>query len=335
MRALRLVVTALLTCAAPAAQEAGSVTDKLSRAEQALKDKKPEDATLLLREAAAQASAIQSATLRTTTLAAIQKLLDKADPLEPQRKKAFAEAARPLLELAQLYASAKWFATAFALVTTCLAFDPEVARVRMDALVAEGGPSLARLRGLGKEPDAPTDNALLVEYFQAAEQPYDKQLWHFSPSVAESPTLTGEASTMLLAKRVLPAKAALALQIMIGDKPGSFGVLFAVKSKTNFCLLSLQHGKNLDLCSVDRWDGKAWTQLWRHQLRFLPEARASWQTLAVEFDSEKARVKVGSDVWIDVPPAGLDFSGRIGLFVASDSPNRAPVALRNLVVTPR
>lgn len=335
MRRFLLAPLALVVATALLAQDTPSVTDKLARAEQALKEKKPEDAALLLREAALQAATIGSPTLRTSTLAAIQKLLDKADPLEVQRKKAFSDAAKPLLELAQLYASAKWFATALTLVDACAPFDPEAARGRADAFVAEGGPALARLRGLGKEPDAPTDNTLLLEHFTAAEQPFDKLAWHLSPNVAESPTLAGDTASLLLGKRVLPAKAAIALQIMIGDKAGSFALLFGAKGKANFCALTLEHGKAYSIASVDRWDGKEWTQLHRHQLRFLPEARASWQSLAVEFEGEKARIKIGADVWVDVPPAGLDFGGRIGLFVPAESANRSPVAFRNLVVTPR
>lgn len=331
----RLVGVGFVFVTAVLAQEPSGVTDKLTRAERALKEKKPEDAALLLREAAVQAETIGSATLRASTLGAIQKLLDKADPLEAQRRKAFAEAAKPLLELSQVYATAKWFATALALLNTCTPFDPEAARLRMDALVAEGGHALARLRGLGKEPDAPLDNTMLVETFAGAEQPFDALPWHFSPNVAESPTLTGEGSTLLLAKRTLPAKATVALQVMIGDKPGTFGLLFAAKGKTNFCMVSLEHRKSGSIAAVNRWDGKEWTTLHQYQLRFLPEARGSWQTLAVEFEAEKARVKVGSDIWVDVPPCGLDFSGRIGLFVPMDSANREPVALRNLVLTPR
>lgn len=98
--------TAAAIAAAADADRQRTVTEVIAAAERLLAKKQPELAAAKLRAARGSALAIAAATVRSTLLAAVDKLLATADPLQARRQKAFAEAAAAQAALAEAYAAA-------------------------------------------------------------------------------------------------------------------------------------------------------------------------------------------------------------------------------------
>src|SRR5439155_23224636 len=99
------------------------VASALDAAKGMLARKAGEPAAVVLRKAQADAVSLAPGMLRDNLMQAVEKMLARADPLLPRRKRVGQDSAKALVAVADRYAAAGWVRAAYRLVLIAADFD--------------------------------------------------------------------------------------------------------------------------------------------------------------------------------------------------------------------
>lgn len=333
--AFRFVCRLVLVCPGVAlAQTASrpSLEQRITKAESALQRGRAEEAATALRELGPEIRAIPSEVARKPLETAVAEMLTKADPRNEAYAKAFAEAAKPLLRLAETYRKKGWHRSALLLLRQARDLDPESARkplAELEKLVpaefAKEAPPRQELR-----PDA-SAKAL----FSGAERIGIPSAWVIDERGLASPPLDPSGRdnlTMLVAKGKLEGDFRYGFEVETKGKLAQSSLVFGYRSSADYWCLDFTDAPNNLLGTVrllriassgTNSDATVSATL---DLRHLPPG----SFVPIEIEVRGGTLKVSVNRRLAFEKANLEgCDGRFGVMIGQLTPCHEPIRFRN------
>ena len=180
------------------------------------------------------------------------------------------------------------------------------------------------------EPHQDDDNAQLVATFAGGRRYWSNGAWAIGPTGALSPPLPKGSVALLLADPDVVEAPVASVQMACRAGDGTGGLVFGVTGSSDFWLLNVVHGREQSRIRVLHFYGDDWHPVVTREVRFSPEARAGFLTLAVWCGDDSVRCQVGPDEAFMVPTK-KPLPGRYGLLAESfdGSTEAVTIAFRN------
>lgn len=260
----RLVPFALLVCTtAPSLAQEAAILQDLARAEQALAERRAEDAALLVTSAGTRVRALPDSAVRTELQQRVLAVREKADPVGKSRDEACAEAGAALVRAALAYEDRGWLRSASALLLRAMEIAPDLAE---DAL--------ARVRERqGHANTAPSASSLV--WLQQGEVVEGPSPWLLDAAsvVPASPTASEPVGIHLGGLRVRSERIRMQADVD-ARKDFGIGLVFAYRHSQNFYVAMVKPSGDRQFARILRAEGNAYATLAEEWLPSMPPAKA-------------------------------------------------------------
>ncbi|MHC4077147.1 MAG: hypothetical protein ACYST0_01755 [Planctomycetota bacterium] len=294
----------------------------VARAEALHKDGKDEQASGILRQAAARLAVMPAGVMRTNLEKVINDLLAKADPVTTRRREAFQLAAAEFVKLSSSYKRRKWYRMALLALRDAERLDPTSAAEPLAQLRQKGASAFAweeaRRQQLSARPAAarkaePKDRLSAFTGVNIAG-------WKVTPTLITSPMPNDEASDLVLTRRLKHGDGTVSIEVKRTNTKGEVGLLFGANSYEDYFIQAVHYHKEGDISlGVFYWcDGKL-TELGQSDFFTLAgKAREDWLRYGLRIQGNKVTCFVGDKDRLTVECPRKPH-GRIGVSVARAS----------------
>lgn len=266
----RLVPFALLVCTtAPSLAQEAAILQDLARAEQALAERRAEDAALLVTSAGTRVRALPDSAVRTELQQRVLAVREKADPVGKSRDEACAEAGAALVRAALAYEDRGWLRSASALLLRAMEIAPDLAE---DAL--------ARVRERqGHANTSPAGSPLV--WLQQGEVVEGPSPWLLDSAavVPANPTAREPVGIYLGGLRVRSERIRMQADVE-ARKDFGIGLVFAYRHSQSFYLALVKPSGDRQFARILRAEGSAYATLAEEWLPSMPPKAAGDSTPA-------------------------------------------------------
>ncbi len=316
-----------------AEQRQHAVTAAIERARQLMADKQGESAARSLRAALGELDQLPDGVLRDNLEASILQMLRKADPIDPQGRKAAASCAEALGRLADGYAEDGRLRLALALVEQAAGFDRDGQAERLAAISgAVRDWNLAQAAARSSELQPPDDDGALLRQWFGNGRLLDsrRQPWVVEGPAARVEDLEG--FTALMPETGVVTEGSFGVHVRLPAKGSYAGVCFDVAGPHDYAVAFLTRGDKQLTLVASRYVNGRWTKLRSERVAVDPWRLDGWFGIDLEIDARAVEVRAaGGGFAIERKLLGAA-SGRFGLCAGNSGPGPVTLELRALRV---
>lgn len=328
MRASTLFL--LLASLLPAQEPERDVLAMIATAERRLARQAPdEETTLLLWQLEQQVSAMPRTVARDAALATVQALLGKADPAAAERTKVLADAAKKIIEVAQLYRQRKWYDLAEDRVRMAGRFDEAAAQKEQLAMAA------ARAKEPGYKPLPKPEPVQAVQgaLIPRLQMPNKGGDWTIEGEELVAPKDSKKDKSFWCTSTTKHADAELSVEILITDNRGLASLMFGgVSVKNHFVATLERHTANQWALRCDSC-GESGQLRNRQSNGRLPPTEDGWHRLVVRVSDQTADLSIDGGALNLKADLERTAHGTVG-FIIYGLDEKTPIRFRNLVIAP-